>query len=166
MWRRVLRPFVAVIPVMLALCLIFAKEVGAQTTSVANQGLSPEVRVDAIFARETALHAGIGLATPLGTYVRAGVVGAAGVSNGSPSGRVDAVVRFLLDPFRETKWGPYGGGGLSTRFGDGRAARALMLIFFGAEGPLNRGFSPAIEVGLGGGARLAIVLRRGVAERR
>lgn len=160
------RPFVAALPVMFALCLLFANGGEAQTTSAASNGLAPEVRVDAIVARETAVHAGVGFASRLSTYVRAGIVGAAGLSGGSPSGRVDAVARFLLDPFRESRWGPYGGGGLSVRFDDGRGTRGYMLIFFGAEGPLDRGFSPAIEVGLGGGARLAVVLRRGVAERR
>jgi hypothetical protein len=44
------------------------------------------------------------------------------------------------------------------------------MIFLGVEGPLARGamsgIVPAFELGLGGGARFAVILRRGINARR
>jgi len=145
---------------------LFARAAEAQARTPEPSRFSHDARLDVIVAAKTAVHFGLGVAVPLGTYVRAGVTVAAGVMEGSPSGRVDLSARFLLDPFRESRWGPYGGGGVSTRFDDNRGAKAYLLLFLGVEGPVNRGFSPAFELGLGGGGRLAVLLRRGAAERR
>lgn len=138
----------------------------SQSRTPEQSRFSHDGRLDVIVAAKTAVHLGLGVAVPLGTYVRAGVTVAAGVMEGSPSGRIDLSARFLLDPFRESRWGPYGGGGVSARFDDNRDAKAYLLLFLGVEGPASRGLSPAIELGLGGGGRLGVILRRGAAERR
>ncbi|HVF40161.1 MAG TPA: hypothetical protein VM939_09695 [Gemmatimonadaceae bacterium] len=138
----------------------------AQTTPQNPPALTWDARLDAIVASETAIHAGLAFAFPLGTYVRVGFGAAAGFMDGSPSGRMDTSARFLLDPFRESRWGPYAGGGVSTRFDDGRDMTTYLLLFFGVEGPISGRFSPAFELGLGGGARIGVILRRGAAERR
>ena len=125
-----------------------------------------EGRVDGILAGPSAIHAGIGLTVPLGTYVRSGVVGGIGGSKDGLSGRIDAITRFHLDPFREHRWGPYGGGGLTARFDDGRTTRYYLLLLAGVDGPAVHGVSTSIEATLGGGGRIGVTVRRAVAKRR
>jgi hypothetical protein len=134
---------------------------GAQRTP----RLSPEVRADAIIARSPSVQAGAGLEIPAGIYVRIGVDGAAGAAwrDGAPAaiGRADAVARFLLDPFREVPVGLSVGGGVSVPVGAPHGARSPYLtLVFDVEGRVHRGVAPALQVGLGGGARIGVVLRR------
>lgn len=125
-----------------------------------------EARVDAIFARVDALHAGVGATIPLGNYVRAGVVTAAGFSREGRSARIDVIARFHLDPFRESRWAPYGGGGVTTRYDQGRNAHTYLMLLAGVDGPAAPGVGLAVEAALGGGGRLGIILRRTRPERR
>jgi hypothetical protein len=74
--------------------------------------------------------------------------------------------RFHLDPFREHKWAPYGGGGVTMRFDDNRRTRVYLLLIAGIDGPDKKGVGTSIEAGLGGGARLGVILRKTKAERR
>jgi hypothetical protein len=136
------------------------------------QPLQAEGRVDALFARSTGIEGAIGLTVPAGIYLRTGIVAGLGAGRHGVEGRTDFISRFSLDPFRQSRWAPYAGGGVSGRYRselDG-GSRAYLLLFLGAEGalPLGRtsGWVPAIEVGLGGGARLAVILRRGINARR
>ena len=131
-----------------------------------------EGRLDAIVAHTTGFEAGLGLTVPAGIYVRTGLVAGIGAGHHGVEGRTDLVSRFSLDPFRQSRWAPYGGGGISGRYRsklDG-GSHAYLLVFLGVEGPLaaaNRsGIVPAFELGLGGGARLGIILRQGISARR
>jgi len=142
---------------------------GAQTVQ---QKFQSEARLDGLFARSSAVHAAYGFTVPLGLYVRAGLVNGIGVGRHGVEGRTDIVARFSFDPFRQSRWAPYGGAGVSGRYRqelDG-GSRAYILIFLGIEGPLpigeRSGWVPALEIGLGGGARVGLVLRRGVNARR
>lgn len=125
-----------------------------------------EGRLDAIASRTPAIHAGIGVTTRLGTYLRSGMVAGVGASRDGLSGRIDLVNRFHLDPFRESRWAPYAGGGLSARFDEGHRARTYLLLTIGVDGPVRRGLTTSVEAGLGGGGRLGIAIRRAAAERR
>jgi hypothetical protein len=125
-----------------------------------------EGRVDGILAGPPAIHAGVGLTQPLGTYVRAGVVGAVGGSSDGVSGRGDLFARFHLDPFRQHRWGPYAGGGVTARFDADRHTRYYLLILAGVDGPATNGIATSIEAGLGGGGRIGVTIRRATAERR
>jgi hypothetical protein len=127
---------------------------------------SPEFRIDGIASNPAAIHAGAGLTIAMGTYVRSGIDAAIGSSDDGISGRVDFVNRFHLDPFRQHGWAPYGGGGLTARFDDNRANRYYLLVFLGLDSPAKKGIATSIEAGLGGGARLGIILRKARAERR
>jgi hypothetical protein len=151
------------------LSLVLPAAAGAQ---INQQQLQVEGRLDAIVARTTGIEAGLGLSVPSGIYMRTGLVAGVGAGRHGVEGRTDLVSRFSLDPFRQSNWAPYGGAGISGRYRstlDG-GSRAYLLIYLGVEGPLpfgqTSGIVPAFEVGLGGGARVALILRRGINARR
>lgn len=138
----------------------------------AQQPFQPEGRIDAIVSEETAIHAGAGVSVPMGLYLRAGVVVGAGAGRYGVEARSDLIARFTFDPLRQSRWAPYGGGGVSGRYNstaEGRA-KAYLLIFLGVEGPLRAGsragWVPAFEVGLGGGVRAGVIIRKGIIARR
>jgi hypothetical protein len=144
----------------------------ATLSQTPQQALQVEGRVDAIVARTTGVEAGLGLSVPSGIYMRTGLVAGIGAGRHGVEGRTDLISRFSLDPFRQSRWAPYAGAGVSGRYRtklDG-GSHAYLMIFLGAEGPLalgaTSGIVPAFEVGLGGGARFAVILRRGINARR
>lgn len=128
--------------------------------------LSIEGRVDVIGAKRSAAQAGIGILMFAGTYVRTGIVGALGATRDGLSSRADGFALFHLDPFRESRWAPYGGAGVSGRFDEGSRPRAYLLVFAGVDGPVKNGLTTSFEAGLGGGARLGLIVRQAVTERR
>jgi hypothetical protein len=129
----------------------------------------PEVRVDYLGRNPDALHIGAGLNVPIGTYVRVELVGAGGPSwnegRSEPSARADVITRFAFDPFRERDWGVSAGGGISVRYDELSPSddrwRTLIAIVLDLEGPVRRTVTPALQLGLGGGARVGLVLRWG-----
>jgi hypothetical protein len=142
----------------------------AQGVRSAAPRIQPEVRADFIDARAAAAHLGLGVSVPASTYVRLGLVGAAGrawADGGSTTaGRVDALVRFVVDPLREFRWSPYGSGGVGGLYdGDGKW-RGVLVGVLGVEGPQSGAVVPAIEVGFGGGLRVGVALRRAMPGRR
>ena len=148
-------------------CLLMPGAAGAQRPA---RDPAPKVaiegRADVIVAKVTAAHAGIGFTVKTGTYLRSGLDAGLGASRDGISGRIDFVNRFHLDPFRQFKWAPYAGGGVSARFEDNRKRRAYVLIFLGVDGPARHGLGTSIEAGLGGGGRIGMIIRRAAAERR
>lgn len=128
--------------------------------------IDPEFRVDGLIARVSAVQAGVGVTAVAGIYVRAGIVGGLGFSRDGLSARIDGIARFHSDPFRQSRWAPYGGGGISGRFDRIAGPRAYLLVLAGVDGPVKNGMTPSIEVGLGGGARIGVILRRATAGRR
>jgi len=136
----------------------------------------PELRLDGIFGDQPAVQVGAGVQIPMGYYVRVGFDVAVGVSTedrkallgsadtppGPLDGRADLLVRFLLDPFRQSAFGLSLGGGLSARSEPGDRVRPRLLVAMDIEGHRSaRGVVPALQVGLGGGLRVGLVLRRG-----
>jgi hypothetical protein len=144
----------------------------ALEAQVRQQPLQTEYRLDALVARTTGIEAGLGFSVPAGIYMRSGLVAGIGAGAHGAEGRTDLVARFSLDPFRQSRWAPYAGGGISGRYRSERdgGSKAYLLVFLGVEGPLPLGRTdaivPAFELGLGGGARFAVVLRRGINARR
>lgn len=128
--------------------------------------LAPEVRLDGIIARVSALHLGAGFSVAVGTYLRMGAVAGVGSSRDGLSGRLDGMARFHFDPLRQSRWAPYAGGGLSGRFDRGEKARAYLMLLLGLDGPVYNEAAPSFELGLGGGARIGVIVRRAAAERR
>jgi len=133
---------------------------GAQQTPL----VYPEFRADAIVANGTTVQGGAGVVLPAGVYVRVAIDGGIGTTWRDAStyttGRVDLVARFLLDPLRETGLAFSAGGGLSAPIDHDGFRTPYLTIVFDVEGRRRSGFTPALEVGLGGGARVGIVLRR------
>lgn len=133
--------------------------------------VAPEMRVDLIAGHAPAVQLGAGVQIAAGYYVRIGVDVAAGAALGSGAaaggarhgvdGRVDLLARFLLDPFRQTAYGVSLGGGASLRAEQSDRARPYLLVALDVEGRRStKGVVPAVQVGLGGGMRVGVVLRR------
>ena len=128
------------------------------------QGGGPELRVDAISAQQrTVVELGAGFQLPAGSYARIGIIGAAGadVTHGGPraTGRVDIIGRFLFDPFRQNQWALSAGAGVSVRAQTQDYVRPYLVAIIDLEGPRQRGFSPAVQLGLGGGVRIGAAVR-------
>jgi hypothetical protein len=123
-----------------------------------------EARLDALGGPPAGAQAGVGANVAAGYYARIGAVAAGGASSRDgaavASGRVDVVTRYLLDPFHEFQWGPYAGAGFSAQWDSRTNWRGVLLLLVGVEGPARAGWRTAVELGLGGGARLGVVLRR------
>ena len=124
---------------------------------------APELRLDAMGGRRSSVQGAIGIDIPAGPYARVGLLAGAGALTGTPSGaagRVDVLARFLLDPYRQSRWGLSAGGGVSLRADAGDRVRPNLLIALDLEGPrTSHGFSPAFQVGFGGGVRGGAGLR-------
>jgi hypothetical protein len=124
----------------------------------------PEARLDVIAARSTAVQMGLALSAGSTGYNRVVLAAAAGVAQragkSQGSARVDASMRFLLDPARVSRWGIYGFGGLSALYDGFSDWRAVVHLGLGLEFPSRRTSEWAAEVGLGGGVRLGLTLRR------
>lgn len=122
-----------------------------------------EARADALFGPPGSGQLGAGVNIPAGTYLRLDGSVAAGEAQRAGRmvsvARTDLVTRYILDPFRELRWGPYAGAGVSVRRDDAHS-RVYLLALAGIEGPVHAGWRTAVEIGLGGGFRAGIVLRR------
>ena len=124
----------------------------------------PEFRADAIVANGTTVQGGVGVVLPVGVYARIDVDGAVGGrwhgGASSAEGRIDMIARFLLDPLRENNVALSFGGGLSAPIAGNGFGTPLLTLVMDVEGRRRSGITPALEVGLGGGARIGVVLRR------
>ena len=132
--------------------------------------IQPEVRADYIGSRAAAAHLGFGVNVPATTYIRVGIVGAVGQawSGGDAefAGRVDGLIRFVVDPLRESRWAPYAAGGIGGLYDESEKWRGVLVGALGVEGPMTGSVVPAIEVGFGGGVRVGIAFRRAMRGRR
>ena len=131
----------------------------------------PELRADAFLGRTTGAQLGLGVALDAGGYTRLALIVGAGAER-RPGGalvgvqRAEAVARFHFDPLRQTRHGVYAGGGIGARHTPGGPLRALLVALLGVEGPPHGGIAAAVEAGVGGGARVGVVLRRARTQRR
>jgi hypothetical protein len=128
--------------------------------------LQPELRADVIASRTAAAEFGVGAVVPAGEYLRLGGDLGLGVVTGGGHGarvaaRTDAYGRIHLDPFAEYRWAPYLFGGGSYLVDRRSRGRLAVLAGVGVEGPPSRRLVPAFELGLGGGVRVGLAIRRG-----
>lgn len=129
-----------------------------------------EYRLDAIDGRGTSVEAGAGLTVPMGTYVRVAAIGALGShwrdGETSLAGRTDVIARFLLDPLRQLPFALSMGGGVSVPYERGTRVRPYLTAVIDVEGKRRGRVTPAVQIGLGGGARVGVALRTSVLQRR
>jgi len=113
--------------------------------------------------RVDAVHALAGVALPVGTYTRIGLLAGGGAAHvaGATVGsvRADAIARFVLDPYRQSRWGISAGGGITVRHEPGLGTRGHLALVLDAEGPARGRVAPALQLGLGGGVRFGVALR-------
>ena len=138
-----------------------ARDVSAQTQRVAVAvSYVPSLRLDVLGGKPTALQAGAGIAFPFSNYFSVGGTLGAGISSTGFSGRADGFGQFSLDPYHQSEWEPYVGGGITVRAdGGGPGTRTYLLAFIGANGPSTGTFAPGVELGFGGGVRLGVTMR-------
>lgn len=152
-----------------AVAMLTARTLSAQAAVRGGWPGSPalEARLELLAARNTTVQLGAGALWPVSPYLRVGVLAAAGVTSGpaaadsrAASGRAEVVARFTPNPDPAARWRPYGqatAGVLAVR---GSTGRALVSVAVGAERSPIGAIRPAIEIGIGGGLRVAIALRR------
>jgi hypothetical protein len=120
----------------------------------------PSLRLDVLGGNPTALQAGAAIAFPFSNYFSIGGALGAGISSTGFSGRADAFGQFSLDPYHQSQWEPYIGGGVTVRGdGGGPGTRTYLLGFIGANGPSTGSIAPGVELGFGGGVRLGVTMR-------
>jgi hypothetical protein len=152
-----------------AVAVVLAAPATSHGQEASSAAATPELRADVLFGHRSAMQLGGGVQIPLGYYVRLGLDGAVGMRlsgddfpvSSRLDGRLDVLTRFLLDPFRQSRYGLSVGGGIGLRAEPGDHVRPVLLAALDVEGQRwSNGWVPALQVGLGGGARVGIVLRK------
>jgi len=142
-----------------------ASSVAAGSFAQAQEPLRPypELRGDVFIAPTNSALLGVGEQFPLGYYTRFGLDLSGGVAWKADAtfatARADAMMRFLLDPFREAKWALSAGAGVTVRYVAPDVWRPFLALVLDIEGKRAGGLTPAFQLGLGGGVRLGVVLR-------
>lgn len=143
---------------------IVALSITAGASSAQAPPIAAEFSLAALAATHTALEGGAGIVVPTGVYVRTSVTASSGLTwrNGTAASvsRLESVSRFLLDPFRDSPYGLSLGGGIGiTNAGGGTRWRPYVAFVMDLELGQAGGWTPAIQIGLGDGARIGVVLR-------
>lgn len=89
--------------------------------------------------------------------LRIGATLAAGLAGGRAAGRGELVAHFLVNPTAATGLTPYLGGGVAGVVDS--AERGYLVALVGIEGRPGARAGWAVELGVGGGARLALAYR-------
>ena len=138
--------------------------------------LMNEGRVDARWSRSNSVELGWSLIIPMSTYVRTALTAAGGYVRRDErwmrESRYEATTRFLLDPFRQARYGLSLGGGVGMTNSDGlfgpprgpfairdQKWRPFMLAFADLELRRSAGLTPALQVGIGSGLRAGFLIR-------
>ena len=134
-------------------------------SSAAAQTFQPEVRFDGMGPRPYSAEPGVGLTYAAGYYARVSLgTGYALPLEPTLNGnrwRADLLVRGTFDPFRQQRVGLSLGAGLSYR-----RSRTYLAVVMDLEGREVRGLLPALQVGVSGGPRVGLILRRAIRGRR
>lgn len=124
----------------------------------------PELRADMSFGDIRLGQVAAGFHVNTGTYVRlAALAGLGGAWNESESGesyRIELQGRFHLDPFRSSRLGLYGIGGIAANHDPFTEWQSRLVVGAGVEMPAHGRATWAIEAALAGGFRLSVVTRR------
>lgn len=161
------------LPALVALgaCAAQARPLPAQA---AVRGAAPrrpaprvEGRAEAILARSSSFQLGAAALWPASPYLQLGAAAAAGMTRGpdaadrdaAASSRAEGLARFTLEPDPGARWRLYGQATAGVLWVRGQAGRALVGVALGVEHAPVGAFRPALELGMGGGLRLALALR-------
>ncbi len=157
-WRRVVA--VAFVIICGPSHVVAQRVIPSERASV----LLPAVRTDLFFARDPGAQLALGLIASPAYNVRVQLdVGAGGVARTSgwaSAGRAELLLRWVSDPFRRARWALHAGGGVGVAVESSRALRPLGIVTLGVEGPAKGRWLPGVELGLGGGVRAGLTMRR------
>jgi hypothetical protein len=132
--------------------------------------LRPSIRADVIIDRDPGAQLATGLSVVAAYNTRLSIDAGVGAmqrdNRWRASGRVDLMARVLADPFRQSRWGAYAAGGIGLRTEARRAPDLVGILALGFEGPGDGRWLRGVEVGLGGGVRAGVTLRRAPLRRR
>jgi len=164
------RPFLTAGAMFLMLTSVARSQSGPPLPRLMNEG-----GVNARWSRSNAAEAGFGLIIPASPYVRATVTAAAGYiwrdQTWARESRYEGTARFLLDPFRQSRYGLSFGAGVGTTNSDGlygrpdpfgnrpQRWRPYLVLISDLELRQTAGLTPAVQVGIGSGIRAGLVLR-------
>ena len=113
----------------------------------------------AVASRPSLYAAGVGLAWRDAQRTRiAPAVALGALGDGRFGARADFAIHFLLDPWKRSGTAIYGGGGLTAALAGGRVTPYALLVLGAEKAPGGAGGS-FVEIGVGGGVRLAIGYR-------
>jgi hypothetical protein len=160
--------------VLAVLPLAFAGALSAQSgpplPRLMNEGL-----VNARWSKHNTVEAGWSLIIPAGVYLRSALTAAGGLvwrdQRWMRESRYEATTRFLLDPFRQARYGLSLGGGIGMTNSDGlfgtpnilgerkQRWRPYLAAFADLELRKTAGLTPAVQVGIGSGIRAGLVVR-------
>lgn len=154
--------------------MVLASRLGAQSGPPLPR-LMNEGRVDARIARSNSVELGWSLIIPASVYVRTALTAAGGYVRRDQQwmreSRYEATARFLLDPFRQAHYGLSLGGGVGITNSDGlftapnvlgqqsQRWRPFLAAFADLELRQTAGLTPAVQVGVGSGLRVGLVVR-------
>jgi hypothetical protein len=147
----------------LAAAAVLAAPQAARAQLVEPTQPRPEFRLD-LRPFDTA-ELGVGVAVPTTLYLRVGALISGGARRDGDStraiGRIEGFVRIPFDPLYERRWAPTVTAGGALECTAERRCSPLIVLRLGLEGPrATSGWTPAVEAGVGGGLRVAVVLRR------
>jgi hypothetical protein len=89
----------------------------------------------------------------LSQRVRIALTAGAGVADAEPAGRGELLGHFLLDPTARRGAGAYAGGGIAGVIGS--VDEGYLVLLLGLEARPGAGSGWAVELGVGGGVRIA-----------
>lgn len=104
---------------------------------------------------ERFLGGGVGIALRTNGRMRVGVVLNVGDLDGTAAIRPELLGSFHLNPYKRQGVSPYAGGGVAVVVTDG-ATREYIVALLGLESRPGRSVGWFAEIGVGGGARVAV----------
>lgn len=124
----------------------------------------PELRADVVTGKTTTAHLGAGVHVTSGTYFRLAIFAGAGRgwrdSESETSYRFEVQGRFVLDPFRASRFGLYGIGGVSATHDPITDWQSRLVLGAGIELPAHGRAALALEGAFAGGFRISLATRR------
>ena len=137
--------------------------------------LMNEGQVNGRWSRSNAVEAAWSLIIPTSVYIRTTLTAAGGYvwrdQRWMRESRYEATARFLLDPFRQARYGLSFGAGAGMTNSDGlfgepnsigmafQKWRPYLVTYADLELRKTAGLTPAVQVGIGSGIRAGLVIR-------